>query len=93
MLKVQKNFIGEVDFSIINLSENGLQFLKDILKPNPQYRLDLQESLTHSWFIDQNIINLKGTILKNRSSILINPIKESPFSTPRSPSSVKTTIK
>ena len=53
--RVIKNYKGEINFDIVKLSQNGLDFLKGILEYSPEKRLNIKEALNHKWFKDEKI--------------------------------------
>lgn len=50
------NYFGKVNVENINLSKEGVDFLRAILTVDPKERLSAQEALNHCWFIKYNLL-------------------------------------
>ncbi|CAD8176336.1 unnamed protein product [Paramecium pentaurelia] len=62
--RLQQNIESDVDFSSINLSPLGLDFIVGTLQPNPEERLTSHQCLNHQWFIQEQLAKLKQMQMK-----------------------------
>ncbi|CAD8098102.1 unnamed protein product [Paramecium sonneborni] len=63
-IRLQQNLEAEVDFTSINLSSLGLDFITATLQPNPEERLSSHQCLNHQWFIQEQLAKLKFMSMK-----------------------------
>ncbi|CAD8157376.1 unnamed protein product [Paramecium octaurelia] len=96
--RLQQNVEGDVDFSSINLSPLGLDFLTGTFQPNPEERYTSHQCLNHQWFIQEQLAKLQQAQMRKpnlfQNQQIARRIKQSKtltFSTssPRSPLSIQ----
>ncbi|CAD8209185.1 unnamed protein product [Paramecium pentaurelia] len=62
--RLEQNVEGLVDFSMINLSILGMNFIKTTLQPNPEERLSSHQCLNHQWFVQEQLAKINQMQLK-----------------------------
>ncbi|CAD8094549.1 unnamed protein product [Paramecium sonneborni] len=67
--RLQQNVEGEVDFTSVNLSPLGLDFITATLQPNPEERLTSHQCLNHQWFVQEQLAKLKMMQIKKPSQL------------------------
>ncbi|CAD8141390.1 unnamed protein product [Paramecium octaurelia] len=73
--KVIQNLIGVIDFQAIRVSNLALEFLKGLLKLDPQERLSSHQALNHKWFQREKLIGALKQQIKSTLQNLNKPHK------------------